>query len=284
MEREELEQYTEQWLSDTDTISNDEYGEIANDYLQTHNHRHSYKLYKYQNPFVSEESLCRFLETLTNHTLGLSAPSTFNAPFDCQHAIPSGYAKAPRAQEAIKSTNDAFFRVGCLAEAHDNRLMWSHYGGSYCGVCIEYDVSTFKPTESECCFAPVIYGKERPKILESSISGQNKVSPLTPEEILSMTRALFTKDDVWKYEREWRIVKMGRFSASPKYLPLTMPITAVYLGPACSGNFTSRNINPDDFKKYVAAILDICEKKQIILQTLKLHPTYYRLELGQRLV
>lgn len=77
MEREELEQYTEQWLSDTDTISNDEYGEIANDYLQTHNHRHSYKLYKYQNPFVSEESLCRFLETLTNHTLGLERAFDF---------------------------------------------------------------------------------------------------------------------------------------------------------------------------------------------------------------
>lgn len=70
MEREDLERYTERWLRVADAISDDEYGEIANDYLQAH----SYKLYKYQNPFVSEESLCRFLETLTNHTLWLSAP------------------------------------------------------------------------------------------------------------------------------------------------------------------------------------------------------------------
>lgn len=281
MEREQLELYTEQWLSATNTISDNEYNIEANEYLRT---QHSYKLYKYQKPFVSEVSLCRFLETLTNHTLGLSAPSTFNDPFDCQYAIPSGYANAPRAQEAIKSTNDAFFRVGCLTEAFDDRLMWSHYGDSYRGVCVEYDVSDFSTVQAECHFAPVIYGKERPKILQRIISGQNKVSPLTPEEKLSMTRALFTKDDAWKYEREWRIVKMNQFSKSPKHFPLTMPITAVYLGPACSGNLTSRNINPDDFKKYVTAILDICEKNGITLQTLKLNPTYYRLELGQRLV
>ena len=279
MEREDLERYTEWWLRVADAISDDEYGEIANDYLQAH----SYKLYKYQNPFVSEESLCRFLETLTNHTLWLSAPSVFNDPFDCQFAVPNDFTDASRAQKVIKSTNDTFFRVGCLTENYDNRLMWSHYGGSYRGVCVEYDVSNFSSVQTACFFAPVIYGKERPKILERIISGQDTVSPLTSVEKLTMTRALYTKDEVWKYEREWRIVKMNQFSESSKHFPLTMSVTAVYLGPACSNNLANENIDPENFKKHLSDIIDICEKNKIKLQMLKLHPTGYQLELGQRL-
>ena len=280
MEREELERYTEQWLRVADAISDDEYGEIVNDYLQTH----SYKWYKYQNPGANEESLVRFTELLTNQTLWLSAPSVFNDPFDCQFAIPNNFTDVSRAQKAIKSTNDTFFRVGCLTETYDNRLMWSHYGGSYRGVCVEYDVSNFSAVQTASYFAPVIYKKERPEILERIISSQSNKFSLTPEEKLTMTRALYTKDEVWKYEREWRILKMNHFSERLKHFPLTMSITAVYLGPACSDNLANENINPENFKKHLSDILDICEKNKIKLQMLKLHPTYYQLKLSQRLV
>ena len=267
MKREELERYTERWLRDTDTISDNEYSKVANDYLQAH----SYKLHKYQKPFADGEPLDWFVESLTNHTLGLSKPSTFNDPFDCQFAIPNDFTDVLRAQKAIKSTNDAFFRVGCLTETYDNRLMWSHYGGSYRGVCVEYDVSNFSAVQTACYFAPVIYGKKRPKILKRIVSCQDTMSPLTSDEKLAMTRALYTKDEVWKYERGWRIIKVNRFSESPKPFPLTMPsITAIYLGPACVSDLTK--------------LQEICKEENIKLQMLTLHQADYQLELGQQLV
>lgn len=56
--RKRLEDATFQWFDDD--ISDNEYTEFANKYLKSRN----YRLYKYQNPFVSLKSLDRFRDQL----------------------------------------------------------------------------------------------------------------------------------------------------------------------------------------------------------------------------
>ena len=80
--RKQLEDATFQWFDDD--ISDKEYTEFANKYLTSRN----FRLYKYQNPFASLESLDRFWDQLKTSTLSLCAPSTFNDPFDGQFTVP----------------------------------------------------------------------------------------------------------------------------------------------------------------------------------------------------
>lgn len=79
--RKQLEDATFQWFDDD--ISDKEYTEFANKYLTSRN----FRLYKYQNPFASLESLDRFWDQLKQapyHCVPpphLMIPLTVNSPF-----------------------------------------------------------------------------------------------------------------------------------------------------------------------------------------------------------
>lgn len=160
--RKQLEDVTFQWFDDD--ISDNEYTEFANKYLTSRN----FRLYKYQNPFVSLESLNRFYDQLKTNNLSLCAPSTFNDPFDGQFTVPDWVN--PQAQYWMRNATDEIWRIGCLTERNNSLLMWAHYGASYRGVCIEYDFSNFSAIESRCMFAPVMYSNSCPEVPESVIA------------------------------------------------------------------------------------------------------------------
>lgn len=86
--------------------------------------------------------------------------------------------------------------VLALAEQPDNILMWSHYGDSHRGVCLEFDTGaddTFKRAAS------VTYSSSVP-VLRFFKDG--------PAERF-VTVAL-TKSELWRYECEWRVVDYGK--------------------------------------------------------------------------
>ena len=105
--RKQLEDVTFQWFDDD--ISDNEYTEFANKYLTSRN----FRLYKYQNPFVSLESLNRFYDQLKTNNLSLCAPSTFNDPFDGQFTVPDWVD--PQALYWMRNATDEIWRIGCLA-------------------------------------------------------------------------------------------------------------------------------------------------------------------------
>ena len=81
--------------------------------------------------------------------------------------------------------------VYCVCECADSLLMWSHYGGSHSGVCLEFD-------SSESPFATaqeVLYAIEREPVRRAQESEER-----------SMEKGLLTKFDGWRYEQEWRVV------------------------------------------------------------------------------
>ena len=72
--RKQLEDVTFQWFDDD--ISDNEYTEFSNKYLTSRN----YRLYKYQNPFVSLESLNRFYDQLKQTTCHCVLPPHLMIP------------------------------------------------------------------------------------------------------------------------------------------------------------------------------------------------------------
>lgn len=250
--REELEQKTSRWLLNEDAASSQAFDTIAHAYLE----KLHYKLYKYQRVLYSEaekDNYLRLKNHLKCHKISLSCPSKFNDPFDCQFAFPDDLGG--KLFRMSKNSLDAVWRVGCLTEHANNRLMWSHYADSHRGICIEYDFSNFSAFLDQSLFAPVIYSSKRPQFTKQLLDHLNH-NQLNLQDRRYLTSALFTKDTIWEYESEWRILKgvhvctqygtsflcsmcyalpqaPACYQETPPYIEFKMPpISAVYFGAA----------------------------------------------------
>jgi hypothetical protein len=83
------------------------------------------------------------------------------------------------------------FGVLSLSESCDNVLMWSHYARSHEGFVIGFNADSGYFADAN----PVVYSSERPK--------------RTSMVELTKTEVFYTKSKEWKYEREWRVVRLG---------------------------------------------------------------------------
>ena len=98
------------------------------------------------------------------------------------------------------------FGILSLTTNRNNFLMWSHYTESHKGICIGFDVNKVNDIVSGT-LGPVIYDDKLPiKHLN------NKVTEF-------IKGLLFTKSNVWEYEDEYRLTKMGASRTSIK-IPL----------------------------------------------------------------
>lgn len=127
-------------------------------------------------------------------------------------------------QKVAKAFDDAF-SVGCLCPDNKNRLMWSHYADCHKGFCIEYD---FSQAPDDLLPLPVIYTNKRPQIPWCAAIQMNDKTRAEANRVF-MT-ALLTKDAVWDYEREWRLLVPSTMGQKQK-MP---PISCIYLGMQCS--------------------------------------------------
>jgi len=149
-----------------------------------------------------------------------------------QYIDPSMVEKAVRAEaetnhliQKIKSALDDRFYVGCLCNDYKNCLMWSHYADKHKGFCIEYD---FSHVSDDMLPLPVIYSKKRVRM------PWKFALDTTPENIAEANQrfleALLTKDEIWQYENEWRILASPDAGHNLK-MP---PVSCIYLGALCS--------------------------------------------------
>lgn len=128
-------------------------------------------------------------------------------------------------EKELEERISKLFLVGCLADDYKNRLMWSHYGDSHKGFCIEYDYNGFD--RMDIVPFPVAYARERIKMPWKAAITKD------PEDIANATKvfmqALLTKDEAWSYEREWRILIRKKDNANLR-MP---PISCIYIGALC---------------------------------------------------
>jgi hypothetical protein len=106
--------------------------------------------------------------------------------------------------------------VACFSERNDDLLMWSHYGGRYKGLCLEFSTTS----EAFAKVLPVRYEETLPTLDPPSVPpGVNSDQYAT---------LLCTKSKAWSYEREWRVVHN---QADTEYRYSAESLTGVYFGP-----------------------------------------------------
>lgn len=94
--------------------------------------------------------------------------------------------------------------------------MWSHYGGRYKGVCLEFNTE-IEPFDR---VKPVRYLSELPKIEAASILLHKTFDPVV--------ELFCTKSASWSYECEWRAIHSA---AGTSYVYRPEALTGVYFGP-----------------------------------------------------
>lgn len=106
----------------------------------------------------------------------------------------------------------------CLSQNADNALMWSHYGDNGKGIAVGFSVSQkedYNDFADYCMLLKVNYSNENismEKITQTTIGavGDQNTVPLNfqvPEFNDPFMKKVFsTKNTVWSYEQEWRLV------------------------------------------------------------------------------
>lgn len=122
---------------------------------------------------------------------------------------------------------DNLLFIGSLCTDYRNPLMWAHYADSHKGFCIEFDCSE-EIGKNNLPLFPVLYSKDMVKMPWKCCLKPEGTKD--PEFSARLIKAALTKDDVWKYENEWRILLPNTFEQNHK-----MPkVSCVYLGAFCS--------------------------------------------------
>ena len=109
----------------------------------------------------------------------------------------------------IKKTQDSFANranqetfVLCLSSNEDNKLMWAHYASGHKGFVIEFDKNHkfFRERVAQ------IGRYSRPVSYEQRTASSIKNLRDNKEIETLIQNTFFTKDKVWEYEQEWRMI------------------------------------------------------------------------------
>ncbi len=186
-------------------------------------------LYKYVGTGHAEDDIERLKQFVEDGTIFASDPRTFNDPaelkvivdFKADHeAMKAKYQEDPEGKSfedyckqyltmspklstvyshQIRNSFLSSAGVFCTTFDCQNYLLWSHYAKHHSGFCIGFDekIKTI-PDESLLFSRPVSYQSILPTI---------KYFYDHPEQVADAV--LFTKSDIWTYEKEYRIVFDG---------------------------------------------------------------------------
>lgn len=133
-----------------------------------------------------------------------------------------------------------------LSELQNSAEMWQNYAEDSKGYCIEYDMQDY---ENMYALFPVVYQDNRENNIVTSILRSfigemifGMSNGQIPADKSQFIRLFLTKDLIWSYQKEWRLLGDANF-----HLPAPK-IHAIYLG---------KNIS----KKNKRQMIDYCEKK-----------------------
>lgn len=166
------------------------------------------KLYRYRP--INEDSL----NALALEKHWCAKPTTFNDPFEFRLKTPSeAVLNKIKGIQDIRNLNphldDASdveiasigkqyiqnqinnFGIVCFTETNDNILMWSHYSDKHQGICLGFEVEN----TDHAGIYKIDYSEDYPEL---------DFSKLWHKE--GMMKILWTKNENWYYEREWRMI------------------------------------------------------------------------------
>ncbi len=143
-----------------------------------------------------------------------------------------------------------------LTDSFDNKLFWPHYTSEQ-GFCIEFETNNFLErfkTEGEVIIFPISYEPLRRRnfnehIIKSDFNSEKNINANLP-----ILYALSFKDEIWSYEKEWRILLKKDFLGEVSH-PLNHISDLQYDNEI--KNLINRNIpyNYDSINKIILSIL-----------------------------
>jgi len=223
----------------------------------------------------SETSERKNLEELNSYLAELKAHSIFGESLELvdidQSIADMNY---PERDKRIMRVFSKDYRIKCFSEMWDSILMWSHYADNSRGICIEYD---FSEDERAKNFLPVTYLKD-PLDFSDIADHSIPIGKLDNDNQLSMAvlLSISTKNDVWKYESEWRfilpLVLLGntmpsRISCKKIPIPKTIILGAHFAKQA-----------DENSKEILLKILNYAKERSIPLKVAKPKILSYELE------
>lgn len=94
----------------------------------------------------------------------------------------------------------------CISEKRDDLLMWAHYSDSHRGICLEFDgFGTLMAQAQSVCYSAI----------------RQPINPYEDDQTAALDKALFTKSEHWRYEAEWRFLRLdgpGQEHFDPRHL------------------------------------------------------------------
>lgn len=123
----------------------------------------------------------------------------------------------------------------CLAEEHDNDVMWAKYAGERSGFCVGYEIATtsFLGQRALMMLSPVYYGEKKPlRFFDILIDGINahendQINGWTTKTYEDMHVASLTKDPKWSFQKEWRVVFSPEAGNNKQPFPF---VKSIYIG------------------------------------------------------
>ncbi len=188
-------------------------------------------LYKYMN---LKDDIDSKLKSINDGGIWMSNANELNDPFECILKIPENincsiFNDLGKQIYSIKKEYEKFLDVikketyiTAFSENNKSLLMWSHYADSHKGICVEYSFDDLKSCENtKLVLAPVIY-----KDLFISIGNPKRIEELYNRCIQAFTR----KSNDWKYENEWRFIKLCEKEYRKGFIEKIIKPKCIYLG------------------------------------------------------
>lgn len=113
-------------------------------------------------------------------------------------------------KDIVQNKSFEFYKhrgVLCLTDSFDNNLFWPHYTSEQ-GFCLEFNSKKFLNSfkEENIKTFPISYQPLRKINLSENINKKKELGKANIDVNLPILYALSFKDEIWKYENEWRVL------------------------------------------------------------------------------
>ena len=168
-------------------------------------------LYKYQ-PIGSGRMRTKRIQTIKKEEIWASRVKYLNDPFEFKMLYAN--QENDEIREFYKDVLDRN-EIICLSGKWDDKLMWAHYAESHAGMCVEYTLQgnwkgqvipvTYVANRQSYDDEIKTWLENKGQALEQMVK-QRGMNGIQRRQMHSCGKIMYTKDSVWKYEKEFRIV------------------------------------------------------------------------------
>lgn len=232
------------------------------------------------------------IDAFRNEKLNMSAPTTFNDPFDCpilellnqygddiSKLIREAYQDCLKITCFVKNTKlePKFDEEGnrFLEPKHANdpeeflnELMWAHYAKYHTGICIKYHFRNDLTKFADKTKSQIAYFRDIEYTADMDVYRKNGA--------INLKDAFFAKSNAWEYENELRLLSYNpQGSGDYACIDVKDSIAAVFFGLKCPKEKRDEIISILKCRKWVNEIRKWDEDKKIVVDIIEDHPVEF---------